>query len=670
MKKQTRWMITMALAAAALTGGINSSSYAADETPVYTLNPITVTATRYEKKDVDIGASTQTFTAKEIEQTGADNMYAALQYLDGVVTSGMGPNGAANGSMTSKLVIRGVDSGTVVMVNGTPINWRSLYNLENISPSSVEKVEIVRGGGAVLYGSQATGGVINIITKKVLPNEVKVGLGDKSKQDYSVSAHAGKASIAYHYNKWGNMGLISNYETVLNTKSSTPAHMKQNYLGSEKNDLMLSYKFNDNVDVLYNHNKSVNRWEYKYYDITDPNESYRNGDIKYAKKFEYEKDFLQVNFKNDNGLAGHVFYNRNTMDTHAINYYGNMGTKNDVKNKVPQLKHDKETNNSYGYDIQKIWMQGTQTFLLGSSIIRETYETSGSSYKDYGRNIYSIFGSWDKTLTEKDSLTIGGRGTWTQGGPMTFHNFSGQAQYLHKINDSQSLYASAGQSFVLPTFSQMYSKSDNEGSIIGNSELRPQKGTHYELGWKAETPNRSYKLALFTEKIKDKISFVRTQEPDTKKYFYNSTNEDFKNKGIEFSVKSAETNGFGWNAGVTLQDPETKQTTARLMKKGYWDHAYGKFLLNGGVTYNQDKWSTALNFTYLANRVMTPSDKHSYDMKPYLLTSFSAKYSPNKISDVILTVENIFNREDVVSHTTSYYYSTPRNFMLSYRYKF
>ena len=48
---------------------------------MYTLNPVTVTATRYEKKDVDIGASTQTFTAKEIEQTGADNMSTALQYL-------------------------------------------------------------------------------------------------------------------------------------------------------------------------------------------------------------------------------------------------------------------------------------------------------------------------------------------------------------------------------------------------------------------------------------------------------------------------------------------------------------------------------------------------------------------------------------------------------------
>lgn len=142
---------------------------------VYELNPITVTAQRYEKKDVDVPATTQTFTEKDIAATGADNMSVALGYLDGVVTSGMGPNGASNSSMTSKIVMRGVENGTVVMVNGTPINWRNLYNLENIPTSAVSRVEVVHGGGAVMYGSQATGGVINIITKKKLDNQVEAG---------------------------------------------------------------------------------------------------------------------------------------------------------------------------------------------------------------------------------------------------------------------------------------------------------------------------------------------------------------------------------------------------------------------------------------------------------------------------------------------------------------
>jgi len=147
--KKGKALLLAALAAGLLTGGVD----AAETTTVYTLDPVTVTATRYEKKDVEVASSTQTFTADDIEKTGADNMNSALQYLDGVVQAGMGPNGTAVSSMTSKLVIRGVDGGTLVLVNGTPISWRGLVNIEDIPTSAVERVEVVRGGGAVLYGS-------------------------------------------------------------------------------------------------------------------------------------------------------------------------------------------------------------------------------------------------------------------------------------------------------------------------------------------------------------------------------------------------------------------------------------------------------------------------------------------------------------------------------------
>lgn len=651
--------------------GVNISSYAADETAVYTLNPVTVTATRYEKKDVDIGATTQTFTSKEIEQTGADNMSVALQYLDGVVTSGMGPNGASVSSMTSKTVIRGVENGTVVMINGTPINWRGMYNLENIPTTNVERVEVVRGGGAVLYGSQATGGVINIITKKTLPNQVQAGVGNKGRQDYQVSANAGKLSVSYNYNKLGDIDQVSDYSTTFTPKGGkkVPVHMQQNFRGSEKNDFNVMYKFNDKFDVLYNHNESTNHWAYGYNGITNTNYKDLNGKIRYARKYERDKDFLQLNFNDLNGISGHVFYNYNTLETNGIDFYDAYG----AKQKSPTTSYSKEKNKTYGYDIQKVWNHSpNQTFLVGSSLIRETYESGNNSY---GRNIASIFGSWDRKLSAKDSLTIGGRGTWTAGGPMTFHNFSGQAQILHKLNDNQSLYVSAGQSFVLPTLSQMYARSEigSSNRIDGNPDLKPQKGTHYEFGWKMETSNREYKAALFSEKIKDNISFSRYTKKNadgSSEDAWYTVNEDFKNKGLELSVRGTETNGVAWHACLTLQDPETKQVTEKTSAKRYWDRSYGKVLLNGGISYEKDKWSTALNFTYLADRVKSPTSSHSVEIKPYLLTSLSAKYSPNSRSDVILTVDNVLNRHDVISHTSSDYFSTPRNFILSYRYKF
>ena len=643
--------------------GAYGNACAADGTSdaVYSLNPVVVTATRYEKSDAEIPAATQTFTEEQIEQTGADNLQVALQYLDGVIDAGMGPNGTSVSSMTTKNVIRGVSNGTVVMINGTPINWRTNYNLENIPTSAVERVEVVRGGGAVLYGSQATGGVINIITKKTLPNEVKVGLGNKGRQEYAVTANAGDLSIAYTYNKWGKLGYVSSSDSSIKPdKTRVPVEMKQRFFGSEKNDFLATYKLNDHADFLYNHNESASRWAYTYTGITDPDYEDMNDHPRYIRRYENDKDFLQFNFHGLDGISGHVFYNYNTLKTHGTDLYSSTGKKY----AAPKAVRGQEKNKTYGYDVQKVWDGNPdQTFLIGTSLVRETFENETS---DTGRNIISAFGSWERNLTAKDVLTLSGRGTWTTGGIQNFHNFSGQAQYLHKLDNTQSLYASVGQSFVLPTFSQMYSREQAGGisNIIGNPDLKPQKGLHYEAGWKKEETNRQYKVALFTEKIDDNISYSGTSGR------WYTINEDFKNHGIEASIRGQEDNGFTWHAGLTWQDPKSKQTTEKTSAKRYWDRSYGRILLTGGVGYEKEKWTTALNFSYLADRVQSPLAAHSHSVKPYLLTSMTVKYSPNKSSDIMLAIDNLLNRKDIVSHTTSDYYATPRNFILSYRYKF
>lgn len=643
--------------------GAYGNACAADGTSdaVYSLNPVVVTATRYEKSDAEIPAATQTFTEEQIEQTGADNLQVALQYLDGVIDAGMGPNGTSVSSMTTKNVIRGVSNGTVVMINGTPINWRTNYNLENIPTSAVERVEVVRGGGAVLYGSQATGGVINIITKKTLPNEVKVGLGNKGRQEYAVTANAGDLSIAYTYNKWGKLGYVSSSDSSIKPdKTRVPVEMKQRFFGSEKNDFLATYKLNDHADFLYNHNESASRWAYTYTGITDPDYEDMNDHPRYIRRYENDKDFLQFNFHGLDGISGHVFYNYNTLKTHGTDYYSSTGKKY----AAPKAVRGQEKNKTYGYDVQKVWDGNPdQTFLIGTSLVRETFENETS---DTGRNIISAFGSWERNLTAKDVLTLSGRGTWTTGGIQNFHNFSGQAQYLHKLDNTQSLYASVGQSFVLPTFSQMYSREQAGGisNIIGNPDLKPQKGLHYEAGWKKEETNRQYKVALFTEKIDDNISYSGTSGR------WYAINEDFKNHGIEASIRGQEDNGFTWHAGLTWQDPKSKQTTEKTSAKRYEDRSYGRILLTGGVGYEKEKWTTALNFSYLADRVQSPTAAHSHSVKPYLLTSMTVKYSPNKSSDIMLAIDNLLNRKDIVSHTTSDYYATPRNLILSYRYKF
>ena len=222
---------------------------AADEAlQAFELDQIVVTANRYEKKDVDIAASTDVITRERLDETGATNAFEALRFSTGLTVDGKAPGGASYGSMTSKIAIRGIEKGTLVMMNGTPINFRGLYSLDSIPADIIERIEIVRGGGSVLYGSEASGGVINIITKKdAKHSSVRVGFGKQSRQNHSIDIHAGKLGVNYTYDKWGHVGYISDSKAV--NAALGAQNMSQDFLKSELHNGTITYKFSDNVIV-------------------------------------------------------------------------------------------------------------------------------------------------------------------------------------------------------------------------------------------------------------------------------------------------------------------------------------------------------------------------------------------------------------------------------------
>lgn len=657
MKKDVKCLLSALVFAGISWGGYGIASAAGEA--VYELNPVTVTANRYEKRDVEVPASTQIISHEQLERTGQVNLQKALAFTEGTVYQQMGPGGVGLSSMTSKIIMRGMEDGTLVLVNGTPINWRGKYNLEDLPIANIDRVEIVRGGGSVLYGSQATGGVINVVTKDKPSNEVHAGLGNYGQQNYGATVAADKVGVSYNYHKWGDVGIVSDLKGKGN-------HFK----GSEKNDFLITYKASDNVNFLYNHDDSWNRWEYKYV-YGKPG---WNGKVDYNRLWSRTKDFVQANFKDGKGITGHVFYLRDTQSGEGIRFSYDLTGKL-IPKKTRKDKDTKDTMSSYGYDVQKVWNQKEQTWLLGTSLIRETWKSQDFVKKtpdqNYGRNVFSIFGQWDKVLNEKNQLTVSARETWTTGADegKNYDNFSGQVQYTHKIDKDQSVYASVGQSFVMPSFSNMYSA----GKIIGNPNLKPQKGMHYEAGWKKEDGKALYKVALFSSRIKDDLSFSKdTNYPGHEnEEVWLPSNADTKNKGIEASVTVNENNGLSWHYGISYSNPYKKNSSSSTtVKKQYWDRMYGRWQMNGGLTYQKDKWTASLNGTYLCARVMTPSREHSYPTKPYFLTSMNVQYAPSATDTISLSIDNLLDRKDNLSHTSSYYYSTPINYMVSYSHKF
>ncbi len=628
-----------------------SPGYAADieATEEYVWDAILVTAQRYEKKDLDIGAATDVYTSEQLKNTGARNLQQALAMATGVIYQAKGPGGASLGSMTSKISIRGVEKGTLLLINGTPVNLRGLYNLEDMPLDNVERIEVVKGGGAVLYGSEATGGVINIIMKKEMPNTVTVGGGNQGQQNYALTMQADKLGFSYTYDKWGDVGKVSSTLAV--------PEMYNVFNGSEKNNITLNYVFDQNIDLMYSHNESASRYTYTF--GTGYEKKNLVDKARYERKYDNTKDFVQLNVKHD-ALKGNLYYNTNSLHSTGMEYYSSSGESSGY----PQWKDSKEKNRTYGFDLQNIWKTSESTLLFGATYQNESYTPEVKETTQYERNNYSLYGQWEAPLRAADTFTLSARKSWTGGADedKNYHNFSAQGQFVHKLSENSSVYASIGQSYVMPTFAQMYSTGGK--MVVGDPNLRPQSGIHYELGWKKNHRDHKWRAALFNYDIEDNISFSKFENQ------YYAINEDLKNTGIELSAEVKGNNGWSYQYGLTYGDPKARAKSEKPGVKTYWDRNFGRLQLNGGATYQMDKWTASLSANYLARRVLTPSTGPSFETKPYLLTSLNVNYAVDAVSAINLSIDNVLDRQDNVNHTSSAYYTTPINYMLSYKYKF
>lgn len=638
------------------------ASATAFATPVgsedFNFDQIVVTASRYEKRDLKTAASTEVYTKDDLRNTGAVNVQQALSKATGLLYQSKGPGGVSLGSMTSKISIRAIEKGTLVLVNGTPINWRGLYNLEDIPLDNVDRIEIVKGGGAVLYGSEATGGVINIIMKDALESAVTAGGGNRGRQNYNATTQVGKLGLSYTYDKWGHIGKVSS--SITEVSKPTDKEMYNVFDGSEKNDVFLQYKFNERFDILYNHGKSKGKYIYKFgagYDDA------LVGEARYDRRHERTKDFVQFNFK-DNGWKGNLYYNSNDLQSLGTDFFSSTGATSGY----PSRKNDREENLTYGFDMQKLWGKGSDKYLLGTTYQREGFDeySDGKKKNEYKRNNYSVYASWETEVNKADTFTLSARESWTGGAKdgKNYDNFSAQGQYLHALNENESVYASIGQSFVMPTFKNMYAT--GSGLVVGNPDLEPQKGVHYEVGWKKNHGDHKWRLALFHYDLEDYIEFKKNKA-DSKYY---PVNEDLKNTGIELSAAVKDDNGWTFNYGVTYNNPQSKSSSSLGTVKNYWDRNFGRWILNGSATYQEGPWTMSLTANYLADRVLTPSTGPSKETKPYLLTTLNINYVLDAANELNLSVDNVLDRRDNVNHTSSAYYSAPVNFLLSYKHKF
>lgn len=165
--RSTTWQpLALAIATAALPVSAMAQTDA-------TLNPVQVTSARFAADPAFLPIGASVITAEEIREAGIGNVNEAIRKIGGVFG-----RQSSTGSQDFSLDLRGFgatsDQNMVILVDGVRISENELANamLSSVPIETVERIEITRGGSSVLYGEGATGGVIQIITRRTAQNGV------------------------------------------------------------------------------------------------------------------------------------------------------------------------------------------------------------------------------------------------------------------------------------------------------------------------------------------------------------------------------------------------------------------------------------------------------------------------------------------------------------------
>ena len=659
----SRKELATAIACAVFTGAACASGVSAAE--VYELNPVLVTAQRSVTKDMETPAAIEVLHADDLQKTGATSVQEALKFSTGIITHGQGPRNISQGTMTSKAVIRGVEKGTLVLVDGVPINQGGRYNLEDIPVESIDRVEVVRGGGAVLYGSEANGGVINIITKGKRANMVKAGFGNYGIQNYAASFQAGKLGFTATYDHTGKIDHISAPTETTSKRSGAPRGLYYNIKRGEHANFNARYDFNYDLYVTHTYGRNSDHYVYKYTGIDNPD----NAGKEYKNVIHSTEENLTALHYTKNNFSVNAFYNRRDQETE------NASAK--INKKFPQnfdsssISHDKTSylDQTVGINFQNRWNFHKGSFMLGYEFQRDMQDKTinkGTSVTGnfYSRNAHSLFGQVAYDFTQATQANLNFRQTWTEADDAgnKYDKFTPEFVLMHHLDESTMVYGKVGQSFMLPTFTQLY----GGGNIVGVPDLKPEKGMHYELGAKKSIGKNAYRVALYSYKIED---FIDADTKDWPEVSYK--NSDVKNTGIEIDWTRNQNENLSYRLGLTYSHPqkqEGKIDKHGVETKGEWHDYYGKLGFNAGIDYTRGKLTTAFHISYLGDRTRDASPYAS--MKAQLFSDINFSYQANDNARFFLNIDNLFNRHDIISTSTSSFYNLGRNFMAGVEYKF
>lgn len=568
----------------------------------YVLDPMMVTAARYEKRDVDIPAATEIYDQQKIEKLGANNVMEVVKNIPGFTLT-------ASPTGNTYIGFRGISKDNVaILVNGIPLNQDGNYDLESISADIIDRIEVVKGGATVLYGSNASAGVINIITnKKAAKNKVLIGFGDKNKFKGAVNVATDKLQLSYSRQQSKDRGFVY--------KNSGASNY---YTGDklEKDSLNLQYAISDNLSLQYMYSKKVSDCSKSVNGVYKPG---FHSDIKY--------NFGQLRYVNDDLQATVFFRNRDW--------------------KFNTSTHQKGHN--YGADLQDKFKLGNTMLTVGANYENENTKNS-NNIEAAKRDSAAVFFMTETEVSDKTKIFLGAREAYVE---ESGSKFCPQFQVMHSLGTDDNIYLNVNRSMRAPHVNEQWGTSTQ----LMNPDLKAENGWNYEFGWKKKlAADELFKVNLYHMDINDRIYSQRNYNGSGKSMFLNANK--YRNTGVEVSYEKAASEKFSYNVGVSYGNPEQK------LAKGDWQRVDFKLGLHAGVGYNLGKTNANIYANYMAERIN--------GVKPMLDLTLNVKQQITKNDALRFAVYNLLDRDDIRTGSSSGTGAMleERNWMLSYEHSF
>lgn len=547
----------------------------------FKLDEMVVSATRSEKRDLDVAAMTQVFNEDDIASTGATNvmdfMYNVLgaEVLDTTAPAKNGVHFRGTGSSSR------MRTSALVMVNGTPINIQGRADISAIPVSAIKRIEILNGGGSVLYGTDALDGMVNIILKDKVDNRIYGGYGTHGYREGGTSLQIGSVSLAYDRRQIKERG----HNDILGN-STKPADVR--YGGKyDSNSYFANYTPNEHFNVMYLGKDYSNDYYYRGpKGLNDPDARSRMLNFKYSNKdFKVSTYWKDYSLSIDNIVGG---VSKQTTDNWS---------------KV------------YGIDLQNRYDFEKLSVLVGASFEDERMAQTLGKYKRT-QDTTALYMMLDAKISDKTVVSLGGREVFiTNLGSKLCPQFN----VLHKLSDSSSLFLNINKAFRTPLAEELFGNAGH--GYTGNLNLRPEEGWLSEFGWKKQFSDSSLKVAVYNMNVDNRIS------KDNTKTYINSSK--FENTGVEALYEKKLGKNWRYNVGLTYSNPKEKDANSD------WKQADYKFAGNAGVHYSKAKFNASINAQYYG------LEPNSCKNKDALNVNFNCGYKFDKQSSLVFRVKNI-----------------------------